>query len=303
MIALIAVALLASLACAQSPLLFERLSRYQDFRYAVRPGPYAGDLNGDGHLDGVSGWQVGEPYGLRILLGDGQGGQPLDVSAQKSPLGGKSYFQLVFFPWADTACLSDINRDGFLDYIVARCGANPTPIEHYSGVFLNDGTGLLRQAHGVLPLHVEYHGQVYVFDANTDRWPDLLLIGLKGLGESRLYFSSMAATRFIDATFRIPRVAPGAIAKVAPVDVDLDGDVDLVLAMGWNLAPQPNLLWVNDGKGNFSTTTRAWPVIHEATNDVEVGDVDGDGDPDIVFCNGWKGGVGYKRLLSPGLRQ
>jgi hypothetical protein len=242
-------------------------------------------------LDGVSAWNMGAPYGFQIFLGDGQGGKPVDVSAQKSPPGGYDYFQQLRMSWTDGSCLVDINRDGWLDYVAARGGTSQTPSQHYSGVFINDKTGALVQAHGVLPFHIEYHEQVVAFDANGDRWPDLLFLSYLGLGENRLYLSTRAATLFVDASQGLPKVDPVSVSRILAVDVDADGDNDLVLARGPSYSPQPNFLWINDGKGAFAQTSGAWPSISEATIDVEIGDIDSDGDPDIVFCNGWKGGV------------
>ena len=67
---------------------------------------------------------------------------------------------------------------------------------------------------------------------------------------------------------------------VALGDVDGDGDLDLVLG---NDNGQDRL-YLNDGSGTFTDVTAAnMPTDSDATYDVALGDVDGDGDVDLIF--------------------
>ena len=71
-------------------------------------------------------------------------------------------------------------------------------------------------------------------------------------------------------------------------DADKDGDLDLVVAAGGNEPQQSNtnkftLLYLNDGKGNFSRTNKIWPQISINASCVRVADFDGDGDEDIFI--------------------
>ena len=73
-------------------------------------------------------------------------------------------------------------------------------------------------------------------------------------------------------------------------DVDLDKDLDLVVASGGNSAPANSTayqlrLYRNDGKGNF-TRTAGLPNLGEASSALSARDYDGDGDPDL-FLGGW----------------
>jgi len=62
-------------------------------------------------------------------------------------------------------------------------------------------------------------------------------------------------------------------------DFNLDGDVDLVVAGG----NARDSIWLNDGQGQF--TEAVSPFIGDQGLAVALGDFDGDGDPDVVFCH------------------
>jgi hypothetical protein len=68
-------------------------------------------------------------------------------------------------------------------------------------------------------------------------------------------------------------------------DIDGDGDLDIIVSNAES-AHQPNFLYVNDGSGHFTEETSArMPEIHDSTADSEFGDVDGDGDLDLLMVN------------------
>ena len=64
-------------------------------------------------------------------------------------------------------------------------------------------------------------------------------------------------------------------------DVDGDGDLDLVVGNGWGVDVQSNQLYLNDGRGGL-TFSLTWTPAPNDTTDVAWGDVDGDGDLDLI---------------------
>ncbi|MBA4139060.1 MAG: VCBS repeat-containing protein [Segetibacter sp.] len=71
-------------------------------------------------------------------------------------------------------------------------------------------------------------------------------------------------------------------------DADGDGDNDLVVALGGNIALigspylQPRL-YLNDGKGNFTRATSGWPGVSLNASCIRVGDFNGDGKQDVFI--------------------
>jgi len=63
-------------------------------------------------------------------------------------------------------------------------------------------------------------------------------------------------------------------------DLDKDGDMDAVIAMEF----RPNVLLLNDGKGRFENASQGrLPQKNYDSEDIAIGDFDGDGDTDIIF--------------------
>ena len=122
-------------------------------------------------------------------------------------------------------------------------------------------------------------------------------MGNAGWRPNRLYLND-GAGGFTDASMNLPPNFENSTDAVFG-DVDQDGDLDLVFAStdcpgGLGCGPGRNLLFLNDGAGNFSDGTAQllpWPGTG---NSVALADLDDDGDLDALFTHDFFGeGVDY----------
>lgn len=122
-------------------------------------------------------------------------------------------------------------------------------------------------------------------DVNKDGFQDILLAN-DGSGSVPALLINQGGTGFLDdAGARIPPPAQIPLALTEASDVDLDGDLDLFLGAGQDLlAPAANLLLLNDGTGVYSIDP-AFPGGAGIPLDAEFGDIDGDGDQDLLIAN------------------
>lgn len=144
-----------------------------------------------------------------------------------------------------------------------------------------------------LPGPVVWSEGVDVFDANADGWMDVIFangIGFSSAGGALaptllINHTTVGGTiTFADETAaRIPAGFVQQAKAVIAVDVDGDGDKDLVFANAFN--SQPTVL-INNGAGVFTNETAArFPAILLNSFGVGWGDVDNDGDIDLVFAD------------------
>jgi len=138
------------------------------------------------------------------------------------------------------------------------------------------------------PVQAEYTNQCTLVDIDADGDKDIVWANGQGystigvLLKPRIYINNGTGT-FADETDARAAGITGCFRGVEAGDIDRDGDWDLVLAQDYNRRP---LLLVNNGAGVFSDQTVArLPNITMGSARAQFGDIDNDGDLDILVCN------------------
>ncbi len=140
-------------------------------------------------------------------------------------------------------------------------------------------------------------------DLNGDGTIDLVFANGEGFDKGDVSSTLVQQTFLNDGTTMTP--APtilgseeynGRAVKIR--DIDYDGDNDIVLGTAWTTQSQ---LFINDGDGNFTNSTDPnLPEGNASVGDLELGDVDGDGDLDIALANWGNPGPGLSVAQSDG---
>jgi hypothetical protein len=193
-------------------------------------------------------------------------------------------------------CL-DLTADGWADLYAANDGeANHLWVSQRDGTFAEEGVmrGVALNLHG----KPEASMGLAVGDVDGDGYLDLLSTHLTG--ESNTLYRGGPVV-FMDRTAEsgmtahdLNRTGFGA----ALFDLEHDGDLDLAVVNGdvridsaqaslpfWERYAEPNLLFVNDGRGrfeNWSHRAGRFGSLVETSRGLALGDLDGDGDQDLV---------------------
>lgn len=219
----------------------------------------SGDVDGDGDADLV----FGNTRQNTLYLNDGAGFFT-DVTATHMPASTSTGYGVT---------LVDVDDDGDLDLVTPGLG-------DLNRLYLNDGNGVFTDVTAAqMPGQGDYNNQVRAGDVDGDGDPDLVLCAFFGR-QTRLYVNDGNGF-FTDVTATHMPPDTDWATDLDLDDVDGDGDLDVVIGNG-DVTPQDRL-YLNDGSGVFSDATAAlMPADAEWANAIRLGDVDGDGDPDLV---------------------
>ncbi len=230
-----------------------------------------GDVDGDGDLDAL----IGNNRQDRLYLNDGSGAFT-DATAQLP----------ANLDATRAVAIGDVDGDGDLDALIGNRVLQGQP----NRLYLNNGVGVFSDAGSLLPSIATYTTAVALGDVDADGDLDALIGSSYEIPpitpqQMRLYLNNGAGL-FSDATSQLPPILDLTEA-LALGDVDGDGDLDVLVGNAnlYFLPGQPDRLYLNNGSGVFTNATSQLPPILDATLAVALGDLDGDGDLDVLLGN------------------
>lgn len=215
------------------------------------------DADRDGAPDVVAhGWSEGAV----IYMGDGRGGVRESVHL---PTPADGYNDL------DSG---DFNGDGYQDFVV-QSGQGETN----AYVYLNDGTLSFKGPTTIDPTDGVWGGDaVGVGDFNNDGRDDLALVG--DHTEVKIYLQDDAGTLVYDRSITTEYYPNAMLGR----DLDLDGRDDLLILHGGGGIS----FFLQDAKGlGQGTWIDGLYATHLNPHGMGVGDLDGDGCPDVAVAN------------------
>ena len=216
------------------------------------------DVDADGDLDII----IANEHRANILLLNDGSGRFSDASAARLPRGEHD---------SEDIGIADFDGDGDVDIVVV------SEDDQTNELYLNDGKGFFSDASARLPV-TGTSNTVLVMDLTGNGHIDILI----GNNGQNVLLENRGEARFVDVTSeRLPSFED-VTQDVVAGDVNGDGHVDLLFGN-----EDANRLLLNDGDGVFRLAENALPMRDgaEETREADLGDIDGDGDLDILFAN------------------
>lgn len=246
------------------------------FYTGLAEGPYnraiaTGDFNDDGRADLV----VGQMVGVKVAFGDGSGGMSAGVRAGTGAT-------------PNSIAVADLDGDGDQDIVTANHGNGGG---NTFSVLFNNGDGTVwAESTYTMPAGTRSL-KVTTGDVDGDERPEVVVLSDK-LVTVWTNNSGGALTLGFSRVFATPNCCyHSGYSAVRVAQITNDAHADLVVTVGtYDFGGEPQIqVMPGLGNGSFGSTTyhrypnvgtTGRPAYH--TGQVEVADVDGDGDIDII---------------------
>ena len=205
--------------------------------------------------------------------------------------GDKTFTRVPLDQLADGGVWADYDNDGFVDLFIVDSG-QPT------SVYRNNQNGTFSVVPGMFNQGADW--TLAFADIDNDRDLDLLQVGRNGdITRNNLWRNNGNSTFTEMTTSAVNTTNMGSARGASWADFDNDGDLDLFAPSA--TPAQPSRFFMNDGTGNFTAQTALSVLgVNVATSASALGDVDNDGDVDLIINNSVTGNVGTRLFLNNG---
>lgn len=232
----------------------------------------SGDFDGDGDLDIIiTGHEDTDPTSLKIRIFRNDRNDAYTLIDTLSNMTAVTFGDIE---------VGDVDNDGDLDVFITGLGASGNPVAE---LHLNGVTGFTASSSTFTAVS---RSAADFGDYNGDGYLDLVVSGTTD--GTDINVSSVIYTNGGDGSFSASGIAIDKIhsGDVKWVDLDNDGDVDLVQTGITSSSGREASVWINDG----TTLNEAYDgnIAGLSNGNISYGDLDGDDDLDLVI-NGFNG--------------